>query len=90
MIQWKPDLGTPRPKAVLGTYLYTSMAVLRKALVQAERWSLVPHNAADAVIDPRPRPEEIHPLNGDQARALMELLVETALRPRISWLLLPG
>src|SRR5829696_3344409 len=46
--------------------------VLHKALAQAVRWSLVPRNPTEAVKAPRPAPEEMRPLNREQAKALLE------------------
>ena len=47
-------------------------AVLHKALDQATSWSLVPRNPTESVKAPRPAPEEIRPLNREQAKALLE------------------
>jgi integrase len=47
-------------------------AVLHKALDQAASWSLVPRNPTESVKAPRPAPEEIRPLNREQAKALLE------------------
>ena len=46
--------------------------VLHKALAQALKWNMIPHNVADAVKAPRPAPEEMHPLSPDEARKLIE------------------
>src|SRR5215212_1984825 len=46
--------------------------VLHKALDQATSWSLVPRNPTDSVKAPRPAPEEIRPLNREQAKVLLE------------------
>src|SRR5919107_1856572 len=48
-------------------------AVLHKALDQAASWSLVPRNPTESVKAPRPAPEEIRPLNREQAKALLEM-----------------
>ncbi len=47
-------------------------AVLRKALAQAVRWSMIPRNVADAVKAPRPAPKEMRPLSPGQARKLLQ------------------
>jgi integrase len=47
-------------------------AVLHKALDQAASWSLVPRNPIESVKAPRPAPEEIRPLNREQAKALLK------------------
>ena len=47
-------------------------AVLHKVLDQAASWSLVPRNPTESVKAPRPAPEEIRPLNREQAKALLE------------------
>jgi integrase len=47
--------------------------VLHKALDQAVEWSLVPRNATEAVKAPKPNPEEIRPLDKEQAKALLEV-----------------
>ena len=74
------------------TVQYTH-AVLYRALKQAMRWSLVPHNVCEDVDRPRPRREEMQPLDRDQARhllktaegdrfeALHKLAVYTGMRP---------
>ena len=46
--------------------------VLHKALDQAASWSLVPCNPTESVKAPRAAPEEIRPLNREQAKALLE------------------
>jgi integrase len=46
--------------------------ILHKALDQAVRWSLVSHNPTEVVKAPRPAPEEIRPLDREQAKALLE------------------
>ena len=47
-------------------------AVLRRALVTAERWGLVSRNVAKLVDPPRAPRHEIRPLTPDQARRLIE------------------
>jgi integrase len=47
-------------------------AVLHKALDQAVGWSLVPRNATEVVMTPRPAPDEIRPLNSKQVKVLLE------------------
>src|SRR5215212_9701813 len=46
--------------------------VLHKALGQAVRWDLIPRNPADAVKAPAPSSKEMHPLDAEQAKALLE------------------
>ena len=50
-------------------------AILRKALDQAVRWSLVPRNANEAVKAPRPTPDEIRPLNSEQVKVLLDAAI---------------
>jgi integrase len=45
--------------------------VLHKALSQAVRWSLIPHNVTDAAKAPTPTPEEMRPLSPEEARRLL-------------------
>jgi integrase len=52
---------------------------LSKALKQATDDGLIPRNAAALVKPPRPRREEIRPLNRDQVRALLEAVREDRL-----------
>lgn len=47
-------------------------AVIRRALVQARKWQLVPHNVAKLVDPPRARRHEVVPLTPEQARAFLE------------------
>jgi integrase len=42
--------------------------VVHKALKQAERWGLVPHNVTSNVDAPKIHKEEIRPLTNEQAR----------------------
>jgi integrase len=53
------------------TVQYTH-AVLHRALKQAVRWGLVPRNVCEDVDRPRLRREEMHPLDHEQARCLLE------------------
>ena len=46
-------------------------SVLHTALKQAVKWELVPRNASEATDPPKPRHEEIHPLDATQAKALL-------------------
>jgi integrase len=46
--------------------------ILHKALEQAVRWGVVPRNVCKATTPPKPNPEEIHPLNAEQAKRLLE------------------
>jgi integrase len=74
------------------TVQYTH-AVLRRALKQAVRWGLVPHNVCEDVDRPRLRREEIRPLDREQTRRLLKaaegdrfealyvLAVHTGMRP---------
>jgi integrase len=45
--------------------------VFHKALSQAARWSLIPHNVTEAVKPPSPAPEEMRPLSAEEARRLL-------------------
>jgi integrase len=53
------------------TVQYTH-AVLHRALKQAVRWGLVPRNVCEDVDRPRLRREEMHPLDREQTRRLLE------------------
>ena len=55
-------------------------AVLRRALVMAERWGLVSRNVAKLVDPPRVPRHEIEPLTPEQARRLIEAAAEDRLR----------
>jgi integrase len=46
--------------------------ILHKALEQAVRWGIVPRNVCNATTPPKPNPEEIRPLDAEQARRLLE------------------
>jgi integrase len=46
--------------------------ILHKALKQAVKWGAVPCNVCKAVTPPKPNPEEIHPLDAEQAKRLLE------------------
>jgi integrase len=46
---------------------------LHKALDQAVKWHMIPRNVAEVVKAPRPSPEEIQPLNREQAKTLLEV-----------------
>ena len=46
--------------------------VLHKALAQAVRLNIIPHNPADNVKAPTPTPKEMHPLSASDARKLLE------------------
>lgn len=52
---------------------------LRKALKQAVRWQLVPHNVAETVDPPRSPKKEIRPLSNEQVKVLLEAAEETKL-----------
>jgi integrase len=45
--------------------------ILHKALEQAVRWGIVPRNVCKATTPPKPSPEEIHPLDAEQARRIL-------------------
>src|SRR5829696_8490988 len=49
---------------------------LHKALDQAVKWHMIPRNIAEVVKAPRPSPEEIRPLNREQAKTLLEVARE--------------
>jgi integrase len=46
--------------------------ILHKALEQAVKWGLVPRNVCKATTPPRPNPEEIRPLDAEQAKRILE------------------
>jgi len=46
--------------------------ILHKALEQAVKWGTVPRNVCKAVTAPKPKPEEIRPLDAEQAKRLLE------------------
>jgi integrase len=46
--------------------------ILHKALEQAVKWETVPRNVCKAVTAPKPKPEEICPLDSEQAKLLLE------------------
>jgi integrase len=46
-------------------------AILHKALEQAVKWGAVPRNVCKAVTPPKPNPEEIRPLDAEQAKRLL-------------------
>jgi integrase len=46
--------------------------ILHKALEQAVKWGIVPRNVCKATTPPKPNPEEIHPLNAEQAKQFLE------------------
>jgi len=74
------------------TVQYTH-AVLHRALKLAVRWSMIPRNVCEGVDVPQVRPEEMRPLNAEQARRLLRsasgerleafyvLAVHTGMRP---------
>jgi integrase len=53
--------------------------ILHKALEQAVKWGAVPRNVCKAVTPPKPNPEEIHPLDAEQAKRLLEAAHENRL-----------
>ena len=46
--------------------------ILHKALEQAVKWGIVPRNICKATTPPKPSPEEIRPLDAEQAKQLLE------------------
>ncbi|MBV9454497.1 MAG: site-specific integrase [Rubrobacter sp.] len=54
-------------------------AILHKALEQAVKWGIVPRNVCKAVTPPKPSPEEICPLDTEQAKCLLETSRENRL-----------
>jgi integrase len=46
--------------------------ILHKALDQAVRWGTVSRNVCKATTPPKPNPEEIHPLDAEQAKRVLE------------------
>ena len=46
--------------------------ILHKALEQAVKWGIVPRNVCKATTPPKPSPEEIRPLDAEQAKQLLE------------------
>jgi integrase len=46
--------------------------ILHKALEQAVKWRLVPRNVCKATTPPKPNPKEIHPLDAEQAKRILE------------------
>ncbi len=63
---------------------------LSKALKQAVMDGLIPRNAAAPVKPPRPRREEIRPLNSEQVKALFEAARQVGWKPSTFWPLPPG
>jgi integrase len=47
--------------------------ILHKALEQAVKWGIVPRNVCKATTPPKPNPEEIRPLDAEQAKRLLEV-----------------
>src|SRR3712207_1377544 len=46
--------------------------ILHKALEQAVKWGIVPRNVCKATTPPKPDPKEIHSLDAEQAKRLLE------------------
>src|SRR5215212_3600070 len=46
--------------------------ILHKALEQAVKWGAIPRNVCKATTPPKPNPKEIHPLDAEQAKWLLE------------------
>src|SRR5829696_4537588 len=53
-----------------GSTVHKMHDILRRGLMQAVKWHLVPRNVADAVKPPRPAPKEIRALSADETRML--------------------
>jgi integrase len=53
--------------------------ILHKALDQAVRWGAVPRNVCKATTPPRPNPQEIRPLDAEQAKRILEASRENRL-----------
>jgi integrase len=47
--------------------------ILHKALEQAVKWGIVLRNVCKATTPPRPNPEEIRPLDAEQAKRILEM-----------------
>ncbi|MDP8947344.1 MAG: site-specific integrase [Actinomycetota bacterium] len=47
--------------------------ILHKALEQAVKWGIIPRNVCKAMTPPKPNPEEIHPLDAEQAKRILEV-----------------
>jgi integrase len=46
--------------------------ILHKALEQAVKWGSVPRNVCKTTTPPKPNPEEIHPLDAEQVKRMLE------------------
>jgi integrase len=46
--------------------------ILHRALEQAVKWGIVPRNVCKATTPPKPNPEEIRPLDSEQAKRILE------------------
>src|ERR671917_1160307 len=46
--------------------------ILHKAIEQAVKWGTVPRNVCKATTPPKPNPEEIKPLDAEQAKRILE------------------
>ena len=46
--------------------------ILHRALEQAVKWGVVPRNVCKATTSPKPNPEEIRPLDSEQAKRFLE------------------
>jgi integrase len=53
--------------------------ILHKALDQAVRWGVIPRNVSKATTPPKPNPEEIRPLDAEQAKQILEASRENRL-----------
>jgi len=62
-----------------GSTVHKMHDILRRGLVQAVKWHLVPRNVAEAATPPRPTPKEMHALSVDEARRLLEAAGEDRL-----------
>ena len=47
--------------------------ILHQALEQAVKWGAIPRNVCKAVTPPKPNPEEIRPLDAEQAKRFLEV-----------------
>ena len=62
-----------------GSTVHKMHDILRRGLVQAVKWHLVPRNVAEAATPPRPAPKEMYALSVDEARRLLEAAGEDRL-----------
>jgi integrase len=62
-----------------GSTVHKMHDILRRGLMQAVKWHLVPRNVAEAAKPPRPAPKEMQALSADEARRLLEAAAEDRL-----------